>query len=187
MTRKKEICKISTPFPVDFVCSEILFQLILEYLMRPSVLISGLLWTNNRMESQFRIHIFMYRCGTIKITSMLQIDCHTPVSVNAIITQEDHRRLTKRISTVAYVNQPKHLYNKGECFRKWCQYIVPWQQLFLSLRTSVAHWNYLDINIGYWISYRKQTLPYGSFIDAQFSFHGYHISLVLIYAYDCGT
>lgn len=84
-TRKKEICKISTPFPVDFVCSEILFQLILKYLMRPSVLISGFLRTNNRMESQFRIHIFMYRCGTVKITFTLQIDCHTPVSVSAIM------------------------------------------------------------------------------------------------------
>lgn len=85
MIRKKEICEIRTPLPVDFVRSEILFQLILKYLMRLSILIPGLLRTNNLMEPQFRIHIFMYRCGTVKITFTLQIDCHTPVSVYAIM------------------------------------------------------------------------------------------------------
>ena len=89
MIRKKEICEIRTPLPVDFVRSEILFQLILKYLMRLSILIPGLLRTNNLMEPQFRIHIFMYGRGAVSISPACQIDSHIPVSGNPIVAMID--------------------------------------------------------------------------------------------------
>ena len=47
MIRKEQICKIRTPFPVDFICCEILIKFIVEYFMRFSVLIFRLLWADN--------------------------------------------------------------------------------------------------------------------------------------------
>ena len=93
MICQKEICEISAPFPVDFVRCEILFKLILKYFMRFSVFISRLFWTHNRTEAQLRIHIFMYRCWTVKIAFTLQINFHTPVSVNSIVCVIDFLNL----------------------------------------------------------------------------------------------
>lgn len=58
MIGKKQIREIRAPFPVDFVCSEILVQLIIEYLMRFSMLISGLLGrTTERSPSSVFIYL----------------------------------------------------------------------------------------------------------------------------------
>ena len=86
MVCKEQIGKICAPFPVDFVCVKILIQFIIEYLMWFSVLIFRLLGTDDGTESKFCIHIFMNRNGTVKIAFAFQIDCHTPISVNSIVS-----------------------------------------------------------------------------------------------------
>ena len=103
MICQKEICEISAPFPVDFVRCEILFKLILKYFMRFSVFISRLFWTHNRTEAQLRIHIFMYRCWTVKIAFTLQINFHTPVSVNSIVCVIDFLNLCLYFSFMGIV------------------------------------------------------------------------------------
>ena len=85
MIRKEQICKIRAPFPVDFICCEILIQLIIEYFMRFSMLISRLLWADNGTESQLCIHIFMNGSSTVRIAFAFQIDFHAPVTVNTIV------------------------------------------------------------------------------------------------------
>ena len=55
MIRKEQIGKIRAPFPVDFICCKILVQLIIEYLMRFSMFISRLLWTDDGTEVKLRI------------------------------------------------------------------------------------------------------------------------------------
>ena len=57
MICKEQIGKIRAPFPADFIRCEILVQLIIEYLMRFSVFISRLLWTDDGTEVKLRIHI----------------------------------------------------------------------------------------------------------------------------------
>ena len=52
MSCKEQICEIRAPFSIDFICCEILLQLIIEYLMRFSMLISRLLGTDNRTETK---------------------------------------------------------------------------------------------------------------------------------------
>ena len=86
MVCKEQIGKICAPFPVDFVCVKILIQFIIEYLMWFSVLIFRLLGTDDGTESKFCIHIFMNRNGTVKIAFAFQIDFHTPISVNSIVS-----------------------------------------------------------------------------------------------------
>ena len=85
MICKEQICEIRAPFSIDFICCEILLLLIIEYLMRFSMLISRLLETDNRAETRFCVHIFMNSGITVKITFTLQIDFHTPVAVNSIV------------------------------------------------------------------------------------------------------
>ena len=69
MVCKEQRGKIYAPFPVDFVCVEILIQFIIEYLMWFSVLIFRLLGTDDGTESKFCIHIFMNGC-TAYISSL---------------------------------------------------------------------------------------------------------------------
>ena len=85
MVLQKQVSEICAPFLIDRICGEFLLQLVFKHFMRFPVLISGLLRTHNRMKSQLRIHIFMYRCWTVKIAFTLQIGFHTPVPVNPIM------------------------------------------------------------------------------------------------------
>ncbi len=86
MIRKEQIGEIRAPFPVDFICCEILVQLIIEYLMRVSMLISRLLWTDDGTEAKLRVHIFMNGNGlTVRIAFALQIDFHAPIAVDSIV------------------------------------------------------------------------------------------------------
>ena len=85
MIRKEQIGKIRAPFPVDFICCKILVQLIIEYLMRFSMFISRLLWTDDGTEVKLRIHIFMNRNGAIRIAFAFQIDFHAPITVDTIV------------------------------------------------------------------------------------------------------
>ena len=93
MIRKEQICKIRTPFPVDFICCEILIKFIVEYFMRFSVLIFRLLWADNGMESQLCIHIFMNGSCTVRVASVFQIDFHAPVTINTIVDMIDFLNL----------------------------------------------------------------------------------------------
>ncbi len=93
MIRKEQICKIYAPFPVDFVCVEILIQFIIEYLMWFSVLIFRLLWADDGTESKFCIHIFMNRNCTVRVASAFQIDLHAPVTINTIVDMIDFLNL----------------------------------------------------------------------------------------------
>src|SRR5699024_11447147 len=70
-----DVCS-SDLFPVDFIYCKILVQLIIEYLMRFSMFISRLLWTDDGTEVKLRIHIFMNRNGAIRIAFAFQIDFH---------------------------------------------------------------------------------------------------------------
>ena len=85
MIRKEQIGKIRAPFPVDFICCKILVLLIIEYLMRFSMFISRLLWTDDGTEVKLRIHIFMNRNGAIRIAFAFQIDFHAPITVDTIV------------------------------------------------------------------------------------------------------
>ena len=85
MICKEQIGKILAPLSIDFICCEILLQLIIEYLMRFSMLISRLFWMNNRTETKLCVHIFMNGGITVRITFTLQIDFHTPIAVNSIV------------------------------------------------------------------------------------------------------
>ena len=93
MIRKEQICEIRTPFPVDFICCEILIKFIVEYFTRFSVLIFRLLWAGNGMESPLCIHIFMNGSCTIRVASALQIDFHAPVTINTIVGMIDFLNL----------------------------------------------------------------------------------------------
>ena len=86
MIRKEQIGKIRAPFPVDFICCEILIKFIVEYFMRFSVLIFRLLWADNGMESQLCIHIFMNGSCTVRVASAFQIDFHAPITVDTIVS-----------------------------------------------------------------------------------------------------
>ena len=85
MICKEKIGEIRAPFSIDFICCEILLQLIIEYLMRFSILISRLFGTDNRTETKLCVHIFMNSCITVRITFTLQIYFHTPIAVNSIV------------------------------------------------------------------------------------------------------
>ncbi len=69
MILQEEISKICAPFSIDFICCEILLQLIIEYFMRVSMLISRF-WTDNRTEIAC-VHIFMNGGITVRITFTL--------------------------------------------------------------------------------------------------------------------
>lgn len=85
MICKEQISEIRAPFSIDFICCEILLQLIIEYFMRVSMLISWFFWTDNRTETKLCVHIFMNGAITVRITFTLQIDFHTPIAVNSIV------------------------------------------------------------------------------------------------------
>ena len=85
MICEEQISEIRAPFSIDFICCEILLQLIIEYLMWFSMLISRLFGTDNRTETKRCVHIFMNSCIIVRITFTLQIDFHTPVAVNSIV------------------------------------------------------------------------------------------------------
>ena len=85
MICKKKIREISTPFLINPVSSKILFELIVKYFVRFAMFVSGLLWTYNRPESEFNIHIFMNCCQTVKIAFSLQIDFHASVTIYSIV------------------------------------------------------------------------------------------------------
>ena len=85
MICKEQISEIRAPFSIDFICCEILLQLIIEYFMRVSMLISWFFWTDNRTETKLCVHIFMNGGITVRITFTLQIDFHTPIAVNSIV------------------------------------------------------------------------------------------------------
>ena len=89
MVCTEQVGKISAPFLVDFVRCEILVQLIIEYLIRFSIFISRLLWTDDGTEPKLRIHIFMNSSGAIRIAFAFQIDFHAPVTVDTIMGMID--------------------------------------------------------------------------------------------------
>lgn len=85
MVCEKQVSKICAPFLIDFIRGEISFQLIIEYLMRFSMTISRLIWTDNRTGYKLCVHIFINSGGTVRIASTLQIGFHTLVPVNSVV------------------------------------------------------------------------------------------------------
>ena len=58
MICKEQISEIRAPFSIDFICCEILLQLIIEYFMRVSMLISRLFGrTTERRPSSVFIYL----------------------------------------------------------------------------------------------------------------------------------
>ena len=45
--------------------------------------------THNRTQTKFSIHVFMYGCRTVIISSARQIDRHAPVTINPVVAVAD--------------------------------------------------------------------------------------------------
>ncbi len=89
MVFQKQISEICAPFLIDSICGEVLLQLVFKHFMRSPVLIIRLSGTDDGMKPQFRIHILMDGHRTVAVTFPLQINSHTPVTVNAIVSVVD--------------------------------------------------------------------------------------------------
>lgn len=86
---QEQICEIHTPFLVRFVRMEILFQLILEHLMGPPGLCPWLFRTDNGMQPQLDVHIFMDGRLAVAVASALQIGRHAAVAVHSAVAVVD--------------------------------------------------------------------------------------------------
>ena len=89
MVVQKQVSEIRTPFLIYGISVEILFELVFKYFMRFPVLITGIFRTDYGAQPQLRVHVFMYRCGAVVISSACQINCHAPVAINAIVSMID--------------------------------------------------------------------------------------------------
>ena len=54
-------------------------------MMGPARLCSRLFGTDDGMQPQFPVHIFMDRGGAVAVSFALQIDCHAAVAVNSVV------------------------------------------------------------------------------------------------------
>ncbi len=94
---QKQIGKICTPFLIDRVCSEILFYLIFKHFVGLRVLIIRFPGTDNRTQTTFSIHVFMYGCRTVILSPARQIDSHTPVTIDPVVAMADIFNLRKNL------------------------------------------------------------------------------------------
>ena len=86
---QEQVCEIRAPFLVRHVRMEILVQFVIKYFMGLPGLDPWFLWSDDGMQSQFRIHIFMDCCLAVVVSPALQIGSHTAVSVYSIVVVVD--------------------------------------------------------------------------------------------------
>ena len=82
---QEQVCEIRAPFLVRHVRMEILVQFVIRYFMGLPELGPWFLWSDDGMQSQFCIHIFMDCCLAVVVPPALQIGSHTAVSVYSIV------------------------------------------------------------------------------------------------------
>lgn len=97
MVFQKQVCEISAPFLIDRICSKILFKLVFKHFVRFPMLVIRILWTHDGMKPLFRAHIFMNGRRSVAVTVPSQIDCHAPVTINAIVFMADFPNLRQNL------------------------------------------------------------------------------------------
>ena len=95
------LCRISSPLIAgcesSAFCSEILFYLIFKHFVGLCVLIIRFPGTDNRTQTTFSIHVFMYGCRTVILSPARQIDSHTPVTIDPVVAMADIFNLRKNL------------------------------------------------------------------------------------------
>ena len=86
---QEQVCEICAPLLVGAIRCKILVQLVFKHLMWFPACIIRLFGADDGIKTHFHIHVFMYGCGAVSIALTGQIDCHAPVTVNAIVLMID--------------------------------------------------------------------------------------------------
>ena len=86
---QEQIGEICAPFLVDFLSSEVLFQLVFKYFVGLPRLCAWFLGADDRVQAQFLVHIFMDSRAAVAVPSAFQISCHTAVTVHTIMAVVD--------------------------------------------------------------------------------------------------
>ena len=86
---QEQICEIRAPFLVDFLSSEVLFQLVFKYFVGLPGLCAWLFGADDGVQAQFPVHIFMDSRAAVAVSPAFQISCHAAVTVHAVMVVVD--------------------------------------------------------------------------------------------------
>lgn len=86
---QEQVSEIRTPFLVVFLCREVLLQLVFKYFVRLPRLCARSLGTDDGVQAQFPVHIFMDSCAAIAVSPAFQINCHAAVTVHTVMAVVD--------------------------------------------------------------------------------------------------
>ena len=86
---QEQICEIRAPFLVDFLSSEVLFQLVFKYFVGLPGLCAWFPGADDGVQAQLLVHIFMDSRAAVAVPSAFQISCHIAVTVHTIMAVVD--------------------------------------------------------------------------------------------------